>query len=421
MHDQRSQEAVAFVMAVGRALHLYGAPTTRIEQAMELIAERLGLQIHVFAAPTQLQAAFGQLGDQHTQLLRLQPGSPELGKRARVDTLLQDFLTGQVALTEAQRTLDEIMRARAPYRPWVEVACFGLASAAAARFFDGALVDVLASLVAGLLVGSLDQWARTHAWLGRLFEPITALLVSAYAVLCAHFVAYSGDTVQVYTVTLAGLIVLLPGLTLTTATTELAARHLIAGTARFMGALLTFMSLGFGAALGAQLVRVLPPIATVDGSQLPDWTLYLALLLAPLAFTVLLRARRADAGWIVLAGAVAFAGSRFGTLVLGPELGAFLGALVLGTGSRVLARTRGVSAAVTLVPGILLLVPGSVGFASIQSLMSHDVVSGVETAFRMFLTAIALAGGLLVANTMVGTTLPVTRAVSASPKPDAPH
>jgi hypothetical protein len=32
-----------------------------------------------------------------------------------------------------------------------------------------------------------------------------------------------------------------------------------------------------------------------------------------------------------------------------------------------------------------------------------------------------LAGGLLVANTMVGTTLPVTRAVSASPKPDAPH
>ena len=114
MHDQRSQEAVAFVMAVGRALHLYGAPTTRIEQAMELIAVRLGLQIHVFAAPTQLQAAFGQLGDQHTQLLRLQPGSPELGKRARVDTLVQDFLTGQVSLTEAQRTLDEIMRARAP-------------------------------------------------------------------------------------------------------------------------------------------------------------------------------------------------------------------------------------------------------------------------------------------------------------------
>lgn len=401
MHDERSSGEVGFVMAVGRALHLYGAPTTRIEQAMELVARRLELEAHVFAAPTQLQAAFGPLGDQHTQLLRLQPGSPELGKRARVDLLVQRFLAGEAALEAARRELDEIVAAKAPYRPWAEVACFGLASAAAARFFDGALVDVLSALVVGLAVGLLDQLARTRAWLGRLMEPVAALVVSVLAVLLAHLVELGGDTVQVYVVTLAGLIVLLPGLTLTTATSELAARHLIAGTARFMGALLTFLTLGFGVALGAQLVRVLPPIAETDAAQLPPWTLYLALLVAPLSFTVLLRARREDAGWIILAGATAFAGSRLGAVVLGPELGAFLGALVVGTGSRLVARLRGVPAAVTLVPGILLLVPGSIGFASINALLGQDVVAGVATAFRVALTAIALAGGLLVSSTLV--------------------
>lgn len=401
MHDARTSAEVGFVMAVGRALHLYGAPTTRIEQAMELVAQRLALEAHVFAAPTQLQAAFGPLGDQHTQLLRLQPGSPELGKRARVDLLVQRFLAGETTLDDARRELDEILAAKPPYRPWTELACFGLASAAAARFFDGALVDVLAAFVVGLAVGALDQLARTRPWLGRLFEPVAALCVSVLAVLLAHLVELGGDTVQVHVATLAGLIVLLPGLTLTTATSELAARHLIAGTARMTGALLTFLTLGFGVALGAQLVRVLPPIAAVDTASLPDWTLYAALLVAPLSFTVLLRARREDAGWIILAGATAFAGARLGALVLGPELGAFLGALLVGTGSRLVARLRNVPAAVTLVPGILLLVPGSMGFASINALLEQDVVAGVATAFRVALTAIALAGGLLVSSTLV--------------------
>jgi uncharacterized membrane protein YjjB (DUF3815 family) len=281
------------------------------------------------------------------------------------------------------------------------VCCFGLSSAAAARFFDGALADVLASAVVGLLVGSLVQLSARRPWLGRLLEFAAALLASVVAVLLAHLVSLGEDTVQVYVVTLAGLIVLLPGLSLTTAMSELAARHLIAGTARFMGAILTFLSLGFGVALGAQLLRALPGLPEANPASLPGWTLHLALVVAPLSFVVLLRARRADAPWIVLAGVVAFAGARLGTSMFGPELGAFLGALALGAGSRLLARARRVSSATTLVPGILLLVPGSVGFASFQALLEKDVVSGVETAFRMLLTAIALAGGLLAAHTLV--------------------
>ncbi len=416
MHDAREAHpdhaAVGFVMAVGRALHRHGAPTTRIEQAMEAIAARLGLEVHVFAAPTQLQAAFGPLGDQHTQLLRLQPGSVELGKRARVDQLVQRFLAGEVELEQAATNLERIEAAAPPYGAGLEVACFALSSAAAARFLDGALADVAASSVVGLCVGVLVQLAARRAWLGRLLEFAAALLASLLAVLLAHLVSLGEDTVQVYVVTLAGLIVLLPGLALTTAMSELAARHLVAGTARFMGAILGFLSLGFGVALGAQLLRALPPLPEARPASLPDWTLFAALVVAPVSFTVLLRARRADLGWIVLAGALAFAGARLGTILFGPELGAFLGAFMLGASSRILARVRRVSSAVTLVPGILLLVPGSVGFASFQALLERDVVSGVETAFRMLLTAIALAGGLLAANTLVD-----GRGVDSAPSP----
>ena len=40
-----------------------------------------------------------------------------------------------------------------------------------------------------------------------------------------------------------------------------------------------------------------------------------------------------------------------------------------------------------LVPGILLLVPGSVGFRSLTSLIERQAVAGIETAFSMILTA----------------------------------
>ena len=54
-----------------------------------------------------------------------------------------------------------------------------------------------------------------------------------------------------------------------------------------------------------------------------------------------------------------------------------------------------------LVPGILFLVPGSVGFLSIRSLLENDVEGAVSTAFRMSIVAMALAAGILVATAAV--------------------
>jgi uncharacterized membrane protein YjjB (DUF3815 family) len=49
----------------------------------------------------------------------------------------------------------------------------------------------------------------------------------------------------------------------------------------------------------------------------------------------------------------------------------------------------------------MLLVPGSMGFLSLSSLMANDVVSGVQKAFDMVLIAVALVAGLLLANDIV--------------------
>ena len=52
-------------------------------------------------------------------------------------------------------------------------------------------------------------------------------------------------------------------------------------------------------------------------------------------------------------------------------------------------------------PAILLLVPGSVGYRSVSALLERNVVTGVEIAFSVVLTAIALVAGVLLANVLL--------------------
>ena len=169
-----------------------------------------------------------------------------------------------------------------------------------------------------------------------------------------------------FLVTLAGLIVLVPGLTLTTAMTELSVRHLASGSARLSGALLTFLTIGFGVALGGRLGELLAgPRPMVEPVALPPWTELPALVLAAVAFTVLFRAHPRDVGWIFLGASLALMGARSGSSLLGPELGAFVGALLLGMAGNAHARWARRPSAITQVPGLMLLVVESFGQVSV--------------------------------------------------------
>ncbi len=207
------------------------------------------------------------------------------------------------------------------------------------------------------------------------------------------------------TATLGGLITLVPGLAVTVAMTELARRHLAAGTARLSGALLVFVAIAFGVAVGGEVARLLVgPVRSLAPRRLPEWTLTLALATAPLAFGVLLRARLRDFPWLWLSSTIGYTTVRFAALSFAPAIAASVGALVVGILANLYDRRGYGPAAVALVPGVLLLVPGSIGYRSLASLLDQNVVVGITAGFTMILTAVAIAGGLLVASLLVPTT-----------------
>ncbi len=388
-----------FLLRSAELLHAYGTPAHRLEETLSACARRMGVHAQFFSTPTSFLAAFGEGSAQRTHLLRVQPGEIDLEKLVLFDAVLGDVLGGRATTAQALARLEVIEAAPPRYGKGWSVLAYGIASAGAATFFGGGARDLGLSFVLGLVCGLLALLTRLRAGTMRVFEPTAAFFAALLSVAAAHFLPPISDRI----VTLAALIVLLPGLSLTVAMTELATRHLVSGTARLMGALTVFLTIAFGVAFGRRVGELVlgapPPEAAI--AALPPWAIWPALLTSTFAFVVLFRARPRDFGWILLTGALGFGGARLGYDRLGPELGAFVGALVVGVTSNFLARILRRPAAVTNVPGILLLVPGSIGFQSLSFFIAHDVLSGMESAFRTTLVAITLAGGLLFSNVLL--------------------
>lgn len=387
---------IRFTLELGQALHRFGAPSHRIEDAMTHVSQALGRPGVFFVSPTSILASFDEDGT--TRFIRGHPADLDLGRMAQVDVLIGRVVRGERGAVDGIEELRAILAPGPRYGAVVTILAFGVSAAGASRFFSGGLHEVIAALVVGILLGTMIVGAGRAEVLRRLFNPLAAFL--------ATVVAYGASAVwpgiSILAVSLGGLIVLLPGLSLTIAMTELATGHLMSGTARVTGALMVFLSLGLGVALGTKVgAAVFGPAPAEATVALPWWTVLVALASVPPAFTVLFRARVEDMGWIALACFAAFGGARLGALVTGPELGTFVGAVLLGITSNAIARLTDRPAAVTLVPAMMLLVPGSVGFRSLSSLLARDVVSGMELAFTMTLVAVALVTGLLVANAVI--------------------
>ncbi len=394
-----TSEKIKFILKLGRALHTHGYPAHRLEEVLEKASERLGVHAQFFSTPTSMLAAFGPEDDQQTFLLRVTPGDVNLARLAELDDVTIGVLRGACDAATGSSLIDQILERPMEYGQLLRTFAYALASAAASRLLGGGWREILLSALVGWLIGLLAAWFERSSELKRVFEPVAAFTASAITPLLGLLL---GPFAISHTM-LAGLIVLMPGLTLTVAMIELSTQHLSSGTSRLNSAFITFLAIGFGVAVGSSAINLLAgmitgPIAASRPIPLPGWTLIPALLVMPLAFTILLRAHRGDGPWIVLAGVIGVGGSRFGDMLLGPQLGVFLGALLIGIFSSAYARWMDRPAVITQVPGILLLVPGSIGFRGLAAMLDEKVISGIDTTFKMILTAVALVAGTLIAS-----------------------
>jgi uncharacterized membrane protein YjjP (DUF1212 family) len=390
-------DAIAFVLSLGRALHRYGTPAHRLEEALRDCCARLGLRAEVFSTPTTIIMSFGEPAELRTRMMRVEGGELDMTKLAQVDALANAVASQRRSPAEGLAELAEIQAAPRQFGPALSTLAPGVTAGAMAVFLGGSLTDVGVAGVIGLALGVLAQVAQRSTDQARVFELVGAAFASFTAAIASAVLG--GTTPSI--VTLAALLTLLPGLALTVAMTELATRNLISGTARLMSAVIVLLELVVGVAVGERLAGALVAIHPAIPGALPGGARWVALVASAIGVAVVSQARPRAFGWIVAATVIGYLGSGLGTRWLGGQLGALVGAFSLGVLANAYARRLARPAQVVAVPAVLLLVPGSMGFRGMSSLLDRDTVTGVETVFAMFVIALAIAAGLLIASAVV--------------------
>jgi uncharacterized membrane protein YjjP (DUF1212 family) len=396
-------QRVRFVVALARSLHRYGTPAPRLEEAIDAVAATIGLVCNINSSPTSLLFSFREQGGPETMLseltrvVRLAPGSLDLRRLSLADAVAEDVLAGRLDIDAGYSRLLEI-EAMPATRPALVVFAYGLIGAALAVLLLRGWADVAAAGAIGLVVGVIAEAFSRRPNLAPSTEAVCALT----ATLLANAASTLVHPLSVQTVVLASLIVLLPGLALTTAINELATQHLVSGVARLAGAFAVLLKLTFGVVAGTQIAYLCGwTVVEAAVVPVPGWVLWPALVAAAFAFAVNFGADRRDFPLVMAAAIGSYLITRYVGPGVGSGAGVFVAALVACAAGNLYARIWRRPGALIRLPGIILLVPGSVGFRSLTHAFERDIFMSLDTGFTLLAILITLVAGLLFGNLLV--------------------
>lgn len=396
--DTRRKQA-NILLHICRAISEAGAPAHRLETYMTVIADKFQLEASFFAMPTAVLASIGE--DEYSQrsyMIKTNPNDINLNTLHSINQVIVALENDDLDLDQALDQIKLITANNDFYPKWLVALCFGLVGGGFTTLFNGSWHDVIAASCLGLLTGIITIYSAPYKYVSQLLSPLAAMMVGFVAIAISHY----SNNIDHFLVSLAGLIILVPGLGITIAMRELSTGHLVSGSSRMAGAVTTLFLLSFGLALGYLIAQSIFGETQVHKlTPVPNWFNYLALVITALSFSVLFKARFADTFWIFLSIGLAFSGSSLIGLWMEQPFKSLVAVMLVSIAGNIYARLSNNPASVMHIPGIILLVPGSIGFNSLSAMYTNDTITGVQAAFNAVLIAVAISVGLLVGNLLV--------------------
>jgi len=387
------------LLHICRAISEAGAPAHRLETYMTVIADKFQLEASFFAMPTAVLASIGE--DEYSQrsyMIKTNPNDINLNTLHSINQVIVALENDDLDLDQALDQIKLITANNDFYPKWLVALCFGLVGGGFTTLFNGSWHDVIAAACLGLLTGIITIYSAPYKYISQLLSPLAAMMVGFVAIAISHY----SNSIDHFLVSLAGLIILVPGLGITIAMRELSTGHLVSGSSRMAGAVTTLFLLSFGLALGYLIAQYIFGETQVHKlTPVPGWFNYLALVITALSFSVLFKARFADTFWIFLSIGLAFSGSSLIGLWMEQPFKSLVAVMLVSIAGNIYSRLSHNPASVMHIPGIILLVPGSIGFNSLSAMYTNDTITGVQAAFNAVLIAVAISVGLLVGNLLV--------------------
>ena len=398
MDEQQLARIALFLRDLGLALHLSGAPAQDLEQVLKDTGQRLGVQVEGFAVLTFLALTVASTdGARRTEMLRLPPYDYNMARLIELQALCREIVDPQLLPAYSTR-LSTIMAQPAPWKGWRSAAMGFLLSASVALLLRGGWVEMLCGGLIGMLFTAAHQQLARVPRLG----PAVPVILCAAAAMLAQALAIALPQQSPFISAVAGVVLLLPGFMLTVAMSELATQNYLAGTGRLSAAFVLLFLMGAGLTIGTALSQALLPVSMPGVVlSLPAWVIWPAVAVLGVSLLAVLQAPLSSLPVSITACLLAWAAYSLADTAFGNVVGAFAGALAVAVAGHFYQFFSGRPSVLVQIPGLITLVPGSMGFRGLHALIQHDSVAGINLITEMIVTGTVLAVGLLLADNMM--------------------
>ncbi|MFZ5626958.1 MAG: threonine/serine exporter family protein [Bacillota bacterium] len=242
-----TKEIVVILLWTGRLLLENGAEITRVEDTLERMGLALGLKkVEVFATPTGfVVSGQNELGKVATMTERIRARELALHRILLVNQISRQVVEGELQFPELVQRLAEVENAPPDYPAWVMTGAGTLATGFFALMFGG---DWRAALVACLGGLTVMLWRQLVAPLGP-GRVITTFLAAVIGAITAVLVGRLWPTVATDKAIIGTIMLLVPGVAVTSAIIDVINEDLLSGVARGAEAILIATAVAAGVSL----------------------------------------------------------------------------------------------------------------------------------------------------------------------------
>lgn len=379
-----------YIMQLCRALMLFGAPTHRLEEYMQMTAKVLEVDSQFLYLPGCMIMSFDDPSTRTTEVKLVRVGQGiDLARLSDTHLIYKNVIHDVIGIEEAVQELDDVMKKKPRYPKWVVVLVYGLATATVGPFaFSARPIDMPIIFLNGLLVGLMQHLAAPRSVLySNVFE-VTSTVVTSFLARAFGSIPWKvidGKRHYLFcfsAIAQSSIALILPGFLVLCSSLELQSHQIIAGSIRMVYAIIFSLFLGYGITVGTTVYGLIDNAAVSD-IQCPQTGAFKNPYVQRFPFVTIMTV------WLLIINQgkwrqlppmtiIALAGyitNYFSTKKLGSnsQVANTVGAFTVGIMGNLYSRLWHGHAATAILPAIFILVPS--GLAATGSL-----ISGVQSA-----------------------------------------
>ena len=394
-------EAFQFIKKVGLTAHKYGSASGRLESFLIGLSNKMGYE-GVFKS-TPIEVIFGLRespnAPQRVEFIDTQPSDIDLDKLARLGELLNEIENGSLSMKDAYARIDAIDQVPVPWGKFASMLGYVLTGLGLAPLLGAGWVDtIVAALLSGLVYGLVLVSARIGT-IAMVWMPFTTALITA---LLVTLVKYWFPALNQVLVILSAVAIILPGYSISLGAGELVAQRILSGMSNLMNGLITLFKQILGAILGISIANHFVNIVATDpATPVAQVWLFLLFPLLLVGLTLAFQIARRDLPWAVLVSGLSYLGVLAGSYLLDSNLGNLLGTIVAVVLANVWSKQTGRPTSIVMIPAIVLLVSGTIGFRGLAAMAQGELILGMQQFFQMFIVAMTIVVGIMIGYTII--------------------